>query len=70
MTDLLRFVEGFPLLESGITFLRVVRHCLSTGTAGACPGPASCCSLLTLASTATALLMPAPHSRLLPCRLP
>ena len=24
MTDLLRFVEGFPLLESGVTFMRVV----------------------------------------------
>ena len=26
MTDLIRFVEGYPTMESGLTFLRVVRH--------------------------------------------
>ena len=32
MTDLMRFVEGYPTMESGLTFLRVVRHacCLSS----------------------------------------
>lgn len=32
MTDLLRFVEGFPLLEAGVTFMRVV------------PAPANLCT--------------------------
>ena len=24
MTDLMRFVEGYPIMESGLTFMRVV----------------------------------------------
>ena len=35
MTDLLRFVDGYPMMESGVTFMRVVRLGMSAHPATA-----------------------------------